>query len=183
MLGVLFALQEYAAVRTWRSAVPFNKLLLPWCLHFFFWGLICLALWWKLHSFIRQATAKRILFRLVPLSVAISVLEEAVWVACLPQVPIGHPGWPYITRLQYFLASELLNNLVIFWFTFCLFRAIVYYQNFRERQFAAAQLETQLTHAQLRALRMQLNPHFLFNTMNCISSLMRSDLEAADQVL
>jgi LytS/YehU family sensor histidine kinase len=37
--------------------------------------------------------------------------------------------------------------------------------------------------AQLRALRMQLNPHFLFNTMNSISSLMRSDVERADQML
>jgi LytS/YehU family sensor histidine kinase len=89
----------------------------------------------------------------------------------------------YWHRLQFFLDSELLDNLVIFWFTFCLFRAILIYQSFRERQIATAQLETQLTQAQLRALRMQLNPHFLFNTMNSVSSLMRTDMEAADQVL
>ena len=40
-----------------------------------------------------------------------------------------------------------------------------------------------MTNAQLRALRMQLNPHFLFNTMNSVSSLMRSDVEAADTML
>lgn len=92
-------------------------------------------------------------------------------------------GWTYWQRLKYYVNSELLNNLVIFWFVFCLFRAIIYYQNFREREFAAAQLETQLTQAQLQALRMQLNPHFLFNTLNSVSSLMRSDVECADQVL
>jgi len=44
-------------------------------------------------------------------------------------------------------------------------------------------LESELTNAQLRALRMQLNPHFLFNTMNSISSLMHSDVELADRML
>ncbi len=48
---------------------------------------------------------------------------------------------------------------------------------------AAAQLQSQLVQAQMRALRMQLNPHFLFNTMNGISSLMRSDVPAADLML
>src|SRR5271165_6833296 len=37
--------------------------------------------------------------------------------------------------------------------------------------------------AQISALRMQLNPHFLFNTMNSISSLMRTDIDAADTML
>jgi LytS/YehU family sensor histidine kinase len=58
-----------------------------------------------------------------------------------------------------------------------------YYQQFREKEGAAAQLEVQLANAQLSALRMQLNPHFLFNTMNSISSLMRSDIDAADAML
>jgi two-component system, LytTR family, sensor kinase len=183
MLGVLFALQEYVGMRTWRYHIGYWKLLIPWCLHFFLWGVICQILWWKLHPYIRKATAKCILLRVLPLSIFVSVLEEVIWVACQPQVPLGVHGWTYWHRLTYYLDSELLNNLVIFWFTFCIFRALVYYQDLRERQFAAARLETELTQAQLRALRMQLNPHFLFNTMNSVSSLMRSDMEAADQVL
>ena len=170
-------------MRTWRYHIKFWQMVIPWCLHFFLWGVICQALWWKLHPYIRKANVKCILIRVVPLSIFISILEEVIWVACQPQVPLGVHGWTYWHRLTYYLDSELLNNLVIFWFTFCIFRAIVYYQDLRERQFAAARLETELTQAQLRALRMQLNPHFLFNTMNSVSSLMRSDMEAADQVL
>jgi LytS/YehU family sensor histidine kinase len=64
-----------------------------------------------------------------------------------------------------------------------LFRAVGYYQQFRERKTAAAQLEVQLANAQISALRMQLNPHFFFNTMNSISSLMRTDIDAADTML
>src|SRR5262249_33214524 len=44
-------------------------------------------------------------------------------------------------------------------------------------------LESQLTQAQLQVLRMQLQPHFLFNTLNAISALMHQDVELADQML
>jgi LytS/YehU family sensor histidine kinase len=53
----------------------------------------------------------------------------------------------------------------------------------RERELRAAQLETELARAQIDALRMQLHPHFLFNTLNAISGLMREDVEAADAML
>jgi len=155
-------------------------LVVPWCLHFLLWGIFCQVLWWKFRPFIKRATTKSIVLWIVPLSIIVSVLEEAIWVACQPQIPLGMHDRTYWHRLQYFLDSELLDNLIIFWVTFCLFRVILTYQSFRERESTAAQ---QLTQAQLRALRMQLNPHFLFNTMNSVSSLMRSDMEAADQVL
>ena len=47
----------------------------------------------------------------------------------------------------------------------------------------AAQLESQLAQAQLQALKMQIHPHFLFNTLNAISSLMHTDVEAADRMM
>ncbi len=54
--------------------------------------------------------------------------------------------------------------------------AFDYYAKYRDR-------ELRLTQAQLQALKMQLNPHFLFNTLNTISSLMYSDVEAADAMM
>jgi len=73
--------------------------------------------------------------------------------------------------------------MAIFWGTFFFFRGAGYYLQYREKETAAAQLEAQLANAKIAALRMQLNPHFLFNTMNSISSLMRSDLDGADAML
>lgn len=53
----------------------------------------------------------------------------------------------------------------------------------RERQLHAAQLSTELTEAQLQNLRLQLQPHFLFNALNTISSRMYDDPKAADVML
>ncbi len=52
-----------------------------------------------------------------------------------------------------------------------------------ERAVRASALEAQLARAQVDALRMQVHPHFLFNTLNTISGLMREDVEAADLML
>lgn len=56
--------------------------------------------------------------------------------------------------------------------------AFTYYNRYRERELAASQLETQLAEAKLRMLRMQLNPHFLFNSMNTIAMLVRAGRSA-----
>jgi two-component system LytT family sensor kinase len=47
----------------------------------------------------------------------------------------------------------------------------------------ASQLQAQLAQSQLQALKMQLHPHFLFNTLHAISSLMRRDVEAAERMI
>ncbi|HEY0376576.1 MAG TPA: histidine kinase [Pyrinomonadaceae bacterium] len=57
--------------------------------------------------------------------------------------------------------------------------AFDYYARFREREFRASQLETQLAQAQLQALKMQLHPHFLFNTLNAIAGLVRDRKDKA----
>jgi LytS/YehU family sensor histidine kinase len=62
--------------------------------------------------------------------------------------------------------------------------ALDYYRQFRERQLRASQLEAQLAQAELQMLKMQLHPHFLFNTLNGITGLVRdNDNAAAVQML
>ena len=61
--------------------------------------------------------------------------------------------------------------------------SIEHYRKYRERELRAAHLETALARAQVQSLRMQLNPHFLFNTLNAVAALMREDVEAADVMI
>jgi LytS/YehU family sensor histidine kinase len=59
----------------------------------------------------------------------------------------------------------------------------LYYSRYREGEVRTAQLSAQLAQAQLQALRMQLHPHFLFNTLNAISTLVHKDPEIADRMI
>ena len=61
--------------------------------------------------------------------------------------------------------------------------AIYYARDSRDQALRRAQLETRLAEAHLQVLRLQLHPHFLFNTLHTISALMHKDLRAADRML
>ena len=61
--------------------------------------------------------------------------------------------------------------------------ALLYYQNFRASESAQLSLKTQLAQAQLRALKMQLHPHFLFNTLHSISSLVLEEPAKANSMI
>ncbi len=61
--------------------------------------------------------------------------------------------------------------------------AFIFYERARERERHAVMLEAGLTKARLQALQMQLNPHFLFNTLNSIASLIHENPRAADEMI
>jgi len=74
-------------------------------------------------------------------------------------------------------------NLLIYWVIVAVSNAFDYYRKYRELELHASELEKGLAQAKLQALQMQLNPHFLFNTLHSISSLMHKDVEAADRMI
>lgn len=61
--------------------------------------------------------------------------------------------------------------------------AMDFYNRYQEGAMRASRLEARLAQAQLEALKMQLHPHFLFNTLNTISALLRKDVEMADKMI
>ena len=61
--------------------------------------------------------------------------------------------------------------------------AIAYYHESQERKLRSAQLETRLAEARLKTLEAELHPHFLFNTLHAISTLVHRDPEAADRMI
>lgn len=181
-LAVPFAVQDYLDERIEGIKFPFSLALRESSVHFLLWGVLCLVMWYLLRRHIEEASARRMLLAFLPLSVLVSVLQDALF---LLLVPPSMPGkhYTYWQRLQMHLAFEFVTNLVIFWLVFALFRGIGQYKKYRERERVASQLEAQLTNTRLQALRMQLNPHFLFNALNSVSSLMRTDVEVADEML
>lgn len=72
-------------------------------------------------------------------------------------------------------------DVLTYWAIAGFAHALQYYRSFQEKRVAAVKLQAQLSQAQLEALKMQLHPHFLFNTLNSMSSLLqRSGSEHAD---
>jgi hypothetical protein len=182
-LGLLFGFQEWISLLLWGYHVRAQIVFTSWGAEFLAWGIICWLVWRTLRTFIRTANFHQIVTRVLPLSIVASAIQEMVTVAFFPNLPLDLPPMHYWQRLAFHFRVEMLENLVIFWCAFFLFRGLDYYQQFREKEQAAAQLEGQLANARLSALRMQLNPHFLFNAMNSVSSMMHSDVQAADAML
>ncbi len=78
---------------------------------------------------------------------------------------------------------ELHMNVLVYWVIVVGTLGFGYYARLRERELAAVQLQHELADARLDLLRSQLQPHFLFNTLNGISELMHEDVERADHML
>lgn len=183
LVGLLFAFQEWLNIRHMGYHLPALIFAESWGFQFLVWGIVCWLLWRLLGPQIQQATPLIIVSVFLPLSIVISLAQQMLYVFVFRNLPLNHPEPSYWHRLSLYVYAELLDNMLIFWCAFLLFRGIGYYQRYREEEDAKTGLEIQLANAQLAALRMQLNPHFLFNTMNSISSLMRSDVDAADNML
>jgi len=85
--------------------------------------------------------------------------------------------------LVFYFLARFHQNLLFYWLILGVCQAVDYYRKYRERELRASQLQAQLVQAQLKMLKMQLHPHFLFNTLNAISALMYQDVELADRMI
>jgi sensor histidine kinase YesM len=90
-------------------------------------------------------------------------------------------SWRVEAQRMYFLNFDW--EMMTYWAIVGLSHALAYHQEAQTRALKASQLETRLVEAQLQSLQRQLQPHFLFNTLNTISALMHRDVEAADAMI
>lgn len=86
----------------------------------------------------------------------------------------------FVDQWLYILGFQFLGNFIIYGLIVSAYYAIVWYVGFKDSELRAMslnlkseRLERQLSDANLTALRMQLNPHFLFNTLHSVASLIR----------
>lgn len=70
-----------------------------------------------------------------------------------------------------------------YWILYAILTSLDYRRKLRNKHLEFVQLESQLAGAQLNALRLQLQPHFLFNTLNTISSLMEFDIKKSQKIV
>ena len=185
-VGLFFASQSllwdqylFRTTITWERAVTIN-------LSFYYiWACIApLVLWLgKRYQFERTSWPKAILVHLptsILLSAAQLLVAEVVFQSFRPY-PLKL--FEAFRAIQVSFAFNFHMNLLTYWVILGVGSLRDYYGKYRDRDLRNAQLEAQLTQAQLQALKMQLHPHFLFNTLNTISSLMHKNVQDADWVL
>lgn len=93
----------------------------------------------------------------------------------------AHP--PTFELMRRMIRLNFHSSFEMYWLILLAYVAVDYQRRYKERELGAAQLQGRLTAARLEALRMQLNPHFLFNALNSISSLMYVDAQTADTMI
>jgi hypothetical protein len=86
-------------------------------------------------------------------------------------------------QLLYRAAIRIRFTTPIYCCIVCLCWVFTYFRESHERERRALELEKRLTQANLQTLKTQLQPHFLFNTLNAISSLVRKNPDAADDMI
>jgi signal transduction histidine kinase len=112
-----------------------------------------------------------------------SVLFSLGYMVIRAWVGTWQSGATFAEAFRPLLVKTWHFNLLIYWVIVAVSQAFDYYRKYRERELRATELEKSLAEAKLQALQMQLNPHFLFNALHSISSLMHKDVEAADTMV
>ena len=179
VFGILFSIQASARPRTpggralsWTEALTI--------------GFVDMT-GWVLMALVAFAVARR-----VPIQRGRMVRLILVYLASMIAAFILRTWWQFLassltgpTRLTFWQAIVLGSALkaLIYSLLLGVGYALVYARQLHERELREAQLETELLSAHLNVLKMQLQPHFLFNTLNSISSLMYADVGAADRMV
>ena len=138
------------------------------------------------HPFDRVRWARPLALHLIA-ALSYSVVHTAVMLGVRvlllldQELPPTFPGWWNLTLLSYLTQLDWL--LMTYLFLIGLTYALAYRRESEARALNTSQLETRLVEAQLQALQRQLHPHFLFNTLNTVSGLIRTDPDAADTMI
>ena len=186
LLGLFFASQLYLMLNyvhhvplTWAHAILVE--LMTWSL----WGALTILVV-KLARripFDRAHIGKALLVH-VPVAVVVSVLHLMLSTTFQMAFDLIEPSLDHWLRgLRFLLLVSFHWNVFTYASILGFVHAWDYYRRYRDRELRASRLEAQLAEARLGALEMQLHPHFLFNTLNTIATLIHEDADAADSMV
>lgn len=164
---------------TWQRAITTNFTF------YYVWALLAPFVLWlrKRYRLERRKWPKALLVHL-PTSMIIAVMQlflaESIW-NMVREEPLSM--YEAFRSIEFSFAFNFQTNALTYWVILGFGYTMEYYRQFRDRELRASLLEAQLVKANLQALKMQLQPHFLFNTLNSISSLMHKNVADADRVV
>ncbi len=84
---------------------------------------------------------------------------------------------------KYFLFAYMFDSYLMYWIIVAVILTFDYYKKFNENRLVTSELKSKLSVAELNMLKMQIHPHFLFNTLNTISALVHKNPDDADKMI
>jgi two-component system, LytTR family, sensor kinase len=181
LIGLVFTLQYYfTTYRSERPATFYDSLYMQmtWS---YVWALATpLVLLAVSRLPVERSNWIRVSLIHLPISIVLSVLITALGHVILWLNWGWSMGKPFsFERMVRFVVANFSEGIGIYMLIALTSYAFSYYRRYREGQLRTLQLEAQLSQAQLQALKMQLHPHFLFNTLHSISALLSEDTDSA----
>lgn len=185
LLGLSFASRTYLSYYREGISASWRQILASFLVDFYLWGAASPLIFWLCRRFPIErerifSNAGLHFFFCIIFTFGITAISiPTVWY-------LGYPNVGKYSTLQAFFADSILSpyllhqGLLVYWTTLVVAHAFEYYRQNRVGEKRAAELSVQLAQSQLAALKMQIHPHFLFNTLNSIAALLHEDVEAAD---
>ncbi len=190
LIGLSFSLNYYFFanhyVTIFRKQPSLGGMLVWELPYWILWAALAPLIFWLTRAFPmeRKHRLRNIVIHIAAF-LLLSVAHRVIYLfGCWILEVTAYRNFPSIIEMYKFLFFFNLPTGFMSYATILLVRySIDYYHQYQEEELKASRLKAELAEAQLQALKMQLHPHFLFNTLNSISALLDEDVEAADEML
>ena len=188
VVGISFGMRSYFYYQMNGTPAGFWDTILNYMTDFYIWGAfspLIFKLVKRVHierGNIFQGLVFHTFVGLVLVIVVTAITIPILWYLGFAN-PAIHP------TLGAFFSKLVINpfylhqGLIAYWGTVVVAHAYEYNREVRIGRTRASELSAQLAQAQLAALKMQIHPHFLFNTLNSIAALLHEDIEMADRMI
>jgi two-component system LytT family sensor kinase len=184
LFAICMAGQEYYSATTGGRRANWSWLLRSELTYSYVWALLTPVILWMARRF---PVVRWRWYRAVPLHAAACVVltcvQKSAFDLLAPRAPGYQPQPHDLKSLWHSILLTMDYGVLLYGIVLLVHYTVEYYDRYQEGRIRASQLEAQLAQAQLQALKMQLHPHFLFNTLHSISTLVQENPEAADAMI
>lgn len=185
LVGLAFASQVYLSSALLGRSIHWSQAISYALADWYVWAIVSAPVLWLARRFPPERGA---VSRTAGIHLVGAIGCSLLYVLIRAAVGVAH-GWMIDEPASYgeifrpLLVKTFPFNLLVYGVILSVSHALDYYRKYHERTVHTLELENHLTEARLQSLLRQLKPHFLFNTLNGIASLMHSDVDAADRML
>lgn len=182
ILALFYFSQAYAQKIVMRDPTPAWQFFVTWLIGCYIFALLIFGVLWLGRRF--RITRQNWLGRLslhVLFSLCFAAMDLGLAAAIYPRVGVIPSVFKdFSSAFGFLLVTDFHGSVIAYWIVLGAQAGFRYYRRYQQRErdalrleLQASELKTQLARAQLRALKTQLQPHFLFNTLNAITVLVR----------